>query len=257
MTARSRARRLAWLAGRRLRGQRRPLPFAIVPGNLMGVSTGPRHSARILRAYLDLGADAYLFTEAADLRIAEHADLGRWVVLQLGYLGSAQSAVAIVLRRDRLTTTDGRGDPITRVVGLDLVDGTPAGNGLRSRPILRARVVIDPGTVHERWHALNAGHTPPPRNPRMARRFLDRFADLWGTSGGDLNSTARGMTRYLRGRQLRIVRPVALVVPAWIPATRRVVILRRRLANADHHALWVWEWPTRREWRLAREGRTR
>ena len=74
----------------------------------------------------------------------------------------------------------------------------------------------------------------------MARRFLDRFADLWGTSGGDLNSTARGMTRYLRGRQLRIVRPVALVVPAWIPATRRVVILRRRLANADHHALWVW-----------------
>lgn len=233
-------RRGRWLRARRRTGQARPRPAIIRVGNADGAISGPRHSTRVFRLLLETAPPrtvAVACVEGPDFRgqaVADQHAPGTWDVVQHGTLGSPESALLLAVRRDR-----------ARVLGHTLLPGTPAtseGGGIRARPILSVRIVIDPDTPHE-WEPppIVVGHAHPARAPRARAAFMAALSRVAGIRAGDFNLTARVVARLL-GQRVHAAGVLALALPRWIPARHRTVPARR-LGGADHPALDTVLWP--------------
>lgn len=205
---------------------RLPGELLVAPGNLMSVSTTPKHAASILRAYLDLGVDVLLLTECADVdvqRVADQHAPDEWRVCQYGATGSAPSALAIVVRKSAAILV---GDWI-RVA----TEATSEGGGIRDRHIVGGRLHA---RSRHRWSPRVAvGHAPPPRAPRTRGRFIAQFAAVRGIRGGDTNTPLRVVARMVGG-QVFANGVLTLIVPRRLKARHVQTVRRQKLANADH-----------------------
>lgn len=208
-------------------------PLKIVPGNLMSVSTGPKHVRRILLAYLELDADFYLLTECAKIdiwRVLRQTGLdATYDVVQEGELDSARSAVAIIYRRDRLA-----------LVGYKYIVGSEAtseGGGIRERPIIKGRFR---DKIEKMPVKGSAGHAPPGRAPRALVAFMRVMLSVRSIRGGDFNTPAR---RLARATNAEVYSYPGDVVALTVPRKHHVVnvkqVPKHRLADADHNTVVV------------------
>ena len=121
--------------------------------------------------------------------------------------------------------------------------GAPAGLGIRTRWLLIARLVIDPGTPHEWTPKVIAGHAPPKRAwahwPAFMASVAARNADV---IGADFNKLARAVAPALR-RRVRAVEILGVAVRKSIPVT----FARGFDVGGDHRAVSVVLFPKPKE----------
>ena len=177
--------------------------------------------------------DMVLATECSDFDAERIADDLSWDAEQFGSVGSPESAVVIAVRRDA-----------GRFLGkARLLEGTPAGEGMRTRPVIAATL-----RVRGRRLRAKAGHAPAPRAPRLREmwlRLVHRWAELLGA---DFNVRPDELARrYLR--QVCGVRGqvLALLVPRRIPASHAEGVV----VGSDHLAIDTVLWPEKKEHRHA------
>lgn len=227
------ARRRRWLAEREARGLARPNPVVLAAVNAASVSYRARRARGVWSLTLTIDTplgpvDVALACEMADVP----ADTPGWDTYQRGPLGSPESALAIAVRETRGRIDEAR-----------LLHGTAAvrdrrGGWIRRRPILHAKVRLDPGTIHAWSRTVNDGHPPPARAPWARRRYLDRFEDAPGSIDvGDWNIGRRWAMRLFGGKRVYSAGVMHIAVPRWIPSTATTVDV-----GSDHPALVVRLW---------------
>lgn len=216
----------------------RPAPLVVRVANCASVSTHPDKARdTFLRALHTSGRygppDVVLCQEMSDVDAAALAG-SRWIVSQVGPIGSPSSGLAIALRRPRVHR-----------LSSTLLDGTPAtheGGGIRRRPILVDRIVVDRRTVHSWRLRVASGHAAPGRAPHARARFLHVFEQLRiRVRGGDLNVAGRVAAR-LFARRVYSIGVLHLVVSRWIPAVGPAPVDH----GSDHPGVDVLLWPSSR-----------
>lgn len=230
-------RRRRFIGGRHKRGQRRPAPLLVRVANCASVSTGARKSTDTFRRALTTPGkhglpDVVLCQEMADVDAKAVAhEVGGWEVDQYGPIGSPDSALAIAYR-----TTRGHR------LASQLRDGSPAtseGGGIRKRPILIDRLVIDRQTPHAWRPRVSSGHADPARAPKARARFLGVFKNVTvPIKGGDMNVPGK-VARTIFRRRVYSIGVLHLVVARWIPATGPTPVDH----GSDHKGVDVLLWP--------------
>jgi hypothetical protein len=226
------------LAARRNRGLVRPGPVNVRVVNLASVSSRPATVRAILAETLDDGPppDLILGVECADVTIRDQVDGAVWQVVQFGRSLSdegervARSGCALLARRGVVWLNKPR-----------LQVGSAAGEGIRTRYVLTARATFHKGNPSSWRTRVRVGHAPPPRAPFGRGRFLDRFRDLAGIRGGDLNVSAETARRLFPRPRVRSAGVLHLLTPAWI----RTGEAGRVHVGSDHAALDVTLWGQR------------
>lgn len=221
------ARRRRWLNERAEVGRTRPRSLSVLLVNAASVSVRPERAERIWRRAVEVGADVILACEMADV---DATPTPGYEVVQARPVGSPDSALVIAVREDRGHTIRPR-----------LLPGSPAtseGGGIRRRPILRARVLVDPGTPRRWSRTFAVEHAPPGRAP-VAREDYLRSVDAAAIVGGDLNVGRRWALRLFGGKRVHSAGVLHLAAPRWIPQTRA----RRIDVGSDHPAVLVTLWP--------------
>lgn len=165
---------------------------------------------------------------------AEKVAPGQFQVIQFGEIGSPESALAIVARKDRV-----------RLWGAKLRPGSAAtseGDGIRERPILTCRATTDAGTPYAWTQDLAVTHAAPPRAPRARSKLLAALAEMLGwleNAAGDLNVTSPVARRVL-DRAVQGIGVLQYVTAAWIKTSPVEPIA----LGGDHLAVDRVLWPT-------------
>lgn len=224
------------LEQRRRRGLVRPGPVPSRTVNLASVSSRPEKVRAILAETLRDDVDMVFAVECGDLTIAEHVDLTRWCVLQLGrHLSDegeriSQSGSAIIYRR---------GSAVLDRVKLRVA--SEAGEGIRARRTLSARATFHPRTSAAWRTRVTVGHAPPGRAPRGRAAFMDALDRLRGVKAGDFNLPSSAVRRLL-GLRTRSAGVMHLTAPWWIPLSAE----RRADVGSDHRTVDTTLWPARK-----------
>lgn len=247
MSRRGRARRRLWLARRRRNGRLRPRPLTERLVNAMSVSARAGKARRIFRRALRRAGRygqpviirACEMSKVDAAAEAEKVAPGRFQVIQFGKIGSPESALAIVARKDRV-----------RLWGAKLRPGSPAtseGDGIRERPILTCRATIDHGTPHVWTHDIAVTHAGPPRAPRARAQLLGALKEMLSwleNAAGDLNVTSQAARRIL-DRVAQGIGVLQYVTAAWIKTSPVEPIA----LGGDHLAVDRVLWPITKETR--------
>lgn len=211
--------------------RRRPA-LKILAANCASVSMGPRRSLRALRKAVKKAkrrnVDIVCVSEAADWLVRDHVDLDVWDVYQFGELGSPESGLALVVRKDRARALNAH-----QVIGSR---ETSEGGGIRMRPILLADIqVLRSGE----W--VNAGnvavvHSPPNRAPRARAEYEAALAKVDADyKVGDFNRTRAQLKAYMRYQRIRSNGVISVTVSKRHKAGRARGIRHR----SDHLAVLV------------------
>lgn len=231
-----RRRRHRWLNRRKAKGRTRPRPLVLRVVNAMSVSASAEKATRIWERALDQPGeygvpDVVNGCEMAKVKARHVPGAADFYVYQEGKTGSPDAALALAVRRSRGTMSGAR-----------LRAGTPAtseGDGIRRRPILEARVHMDPGTPQAWTFGNDVLHAPPPRAPRARRRFLDVVRTLTArVVSGDMNLTARLAARAI-GRRVVGHGVICAAVRRWIPTSAVATVD----LGGDHLAIDIIIWP--------------
>lgn len=218
-------KRARWLRRRRFAGRDRPRPVRFAVVNCASVSVDARRARSIWANALEV-ADVVLAMECSDV----DASAPGWHVIQRGKQGSPESALVLAVRADRGEWAHANLDPG--------IAPTSEGGGIRRRPLLGARLTLDPSTPHKWSRRVLVGHAHPARAPKARRAYLRRFARMDAAiKGGDLNIGHRWAAR-LMGKRVHSAGVLHLAVPRWIPQTKP----KRIDIGSDHPALVITLW---------------
>jgi len=240
---RVKARRRRFLLGRSKRGLKRPRHLVVRVANCASVSTGPKKAEDTFRRALTTPGkfglpDVVLCQEMSDVdaKAACH-EVGGWDADQYGPLatdaktGGPDSGLAIAYRTDRahrLASKLQAGAPATR-----------EGGGVRKRPVLTDRLIIDRGTARAWTQRFASGHADPSRAPRARETFINVFRRVGApVKGGDMNVPGK-IARTLFRRRVLSIGVLHLVLARWIPAQGPEPVDH----GSDHKGVDVLLWP--------------
>lgn len=186
--------------------------LTLLVGNCASVTSTRAQAEAKFKAHAEHPAKVKALGECAKVRAANLAPNKQ--VWQFGGLDSPDSALVLVADRD-VTVTDVR-----------LVDGTPAGKNVRSRPILLATIDGQPVAL---------GHAPR-LNTGLNPAFLAAMQRQRGIKVGDFNiGRTRALARFTDAR-VHSAGLLHAVVPTDLESSAKPVD-KKRLGGTDHNGL--------------------